>query len=99
VGKRMVAGVGVAVCDWVAYFGVALNVDPDLTPFRLVQTGESDDGPMTSLARERRGPVRPALVRQRLLEHFSETFACGRTDLFFSHPLLARPAEPCVVPG
>jgi lipoyl(octanoyl) transferase len=89
VGNRMVAGVGVAVCDWVAYFGVALNVDPDLTPFRLVQTGAPEDGPMTSLARERRGPVRPSLVRERLLEHFHTALGCQRTDLFFSHPLLA----------
>src|SRR5262249_17338684 len=36
VGNRLLAGVGVAVRDWVAYFGVALNVHPDLAPFRLI---------------------------------------------------------------
>jgi lipoyl(octanoyl) transferase len=99
VGNRMVAAVGVAVCDWVAYFGLALNVEPDLTPFRLVRTGGPEDGPMTSLARERRGPVRPALVRQRLLEHFRARFECEGPDLFFNHPSLAPPAQPCAVTG
>jgi lipoyl(octanoyl) transferase len=92
VGRRMVAGVGVAVRDWVAYFGAYLNVDPDLAPFRLVHSGDRGDGPMTSLVRERRGPLRPALVRERLLEHFCAAFDCECSALFFNHPLLARPA-------
>jgi lipoyl(octanoyl) transferase len=92
VGQRPIAGVGVAVRHWVSTFGAVLNVDPDLTAFRLVQSGAPEDGPMTSLARERRGPLRPALVRQRLLEHFTAAFGFGRTDLLFSHPLLRRPA-------
>ena len=37
---------------------------------------------MTSLVRERRGPVRPAMVRERLLEHFAARFGFGRTSLF-----------------
>jgi lipoyl(octanoyl) transferase len=93
VGRRLVAAVGVAVRDWVAYYGAALNVNPDLAPFRLVHSGRPGDGPMTSLERERRGPLRPALVRERLLEHFAAAFGCGRTALFFNHPLLARPAH------
>jgi lipoyl(octanoyl) transferase len=96
VGRRMAAGVGVAVRDWVAYFGAYLNIDPDLAPFRLVQTGE-DDGPMTSLVRERGGPLRTALVRERLLEHFCAAFGCEHTALFFSHPLLGRPAARALV--
>ncbi len=97
VGQRMVAGVGVAVHDWVAYYGAYLNFHPDLFPFRQVHTG-GDDGPMTSLVRERRGPLRPALVRERLLEHFCAAFGCERSALFFSHPLLSRPAPlPSVV--
>ncbi len=92
VGQRLVAGLGVAVRDWVAYFGAVLNIDPDLAPFRHVRSGGPGDGPMTSLVRERGAPLRPALVRQRLLEHFAETFGCRRTSLFFGHPLLGRPA-------
>jgi lipoyl(octanoyl) transferase len=90
VGPRLIAGVGAAVRDWVAYFGAWLNVNPDLTPFRLVQTGGPDDGPMTSLERERRGPLRPSLVRERLIEHFLTVFPFSRHALFFDHPLLLR---------
>jgi lipoyl(octanoyl) transferase len=92
VSSRLVAGVGVAVRDWVAYFGAFLNIDPDLAPFRLVRSGGPSDGPMTSLVRERRGPLRSALVRERLLEHFAAAFGCVRTSLFFGHPLVGRPA-------
>jgi lipoyl(octanoyl) transferase len=38
VGRRLIAAVGVAVQDWVAYFGAYLNVHPDLTLFRGVRT-------------------------------------------------------------
>jgi hypothetical protein len=46
---------------------------------------------MTSLERERRGAVRPGLVRERLLEHYARFFGVGRTALFTEHPLLSRP--------
>jgi lipoyl(octanoyl) transferase len=88
VGQRPIAAVGVAVRDWVAYFGAALNVSPDLLPFRLVRTGAHENEPMTSLVRERRGPVSPSLVRERLLEHFGQTFLFERSTLFFNHPIL-----------
>jgi lipoyl(octanoyl) transferase len=88
VGGRLVAGVGVAVRDWVAYFGAYLNVNPDLLLFRAVH----GDGVMTSLERERRGPVRPALVRERLLERLADAFGLERTSLFFGDPAGVRPA-------
>jgi lipoyl(octanoyl) transferase len=89
---RMVAGVGVAVRDWVSYYGAFLNVAPELSAFRCIRTGRPEDGPMTSLVRERHGPLRPALVRERLLEHFCDAFDCERTALFFNHPMLDRVA-------
>jgi len=93
VGNRQLASVGVAVRDWVTWYGAALNVCPDLLPFRMVRTGHADDGPMTSLARERRGPPRMPLVRQRLVEHFAEKFGFSRTSIFFAHPALDRQAH------
>jgi lipoyl(octanoyl) transferase len=94
VGLRHIAGVGVAVSDWVAYYGVYLNLNPDLLPFRIVRTGPSEQDPMTSLVSERRAPVRPALVRERLLEHFASVFPFARISLFSNHPCLgSRPAR------
>jgi lipoyl(octanoyl) transferase len=87
-GRRLVAGVGVAVRDWVAYYGAYLNINADLIPFRMVRSGPGEHEPMTSLVRERRAPLRPALVRERLLEHFTAAFPFERTALFSQHPCL-----------
>jgi lipoyl(octanoyl) transferase len=89
VGPRRIADIGVAVRDWVSYYGAVVNVSADLELFRLVR-GAPDEGPMTSLERERRAPLRPALVRERLVEHFAARFGFEQPALFFDHPLLAR---------
>jgi lipoyl(octanoyl) transferase len=94
VGQRLLASVGVAVRDWVTYYGAAFNVNPDLGPFRLIRSSAAEDGPMTSLVRERRGPLRPSLVRERLVEHFAARFGFARTALFFEHPSLSRKPSP-----
>lgn len=92
VNGRLIASVGVAVRDWVAYYGLALNINPDLHPFRMVRCDPLAREPMTSLVRERRGPLRTSMVRERFLEHFAEQFGFGRTSLFFHHPALGRRA-------
>jgi lipoyl(octanoyl) transferase len=92
VGSRPIGAVGVAVREWVTYYGLTFNINPDLVPFRSIQTAAAGDGPMTSLERERHGPLRPSLVRERLLEHFAARFGFERTALLFNHPLLERPA-------
>jgi lipoyl(octanoyl) transferase len=90
-GSRPVAHVGVAVRDWVTYYGAYLNIEPDLEPLRRVRTA-AGASPMTSLERERRGPLRAGLVRQRLLERFAAHFGMGRLSLFFHHPALGTRA-------
>jgi lipoyl(octanoyl) transferase len=96
VGGRLAAAVGVAVRDWVAYYGAWLNINPDLSLLRPVRWGGLD-GIMTSLERERHGPVRSALVRERLLEQFASHFGFARTALFTSHPALTRKSAPGAV--
>jgi lipoyl(octanoyl) transferase len=87
-GGRLIADIGVAVRDWVTYYGLALNINPSLDLCRRVRSGDVTDGPMTSLERERRGPLRPPLVRERLLEHFAARFPFARVSLFSDHPSL-----------
>ena len=91
--ERPIAGVGVAVRDWVSYHGAFLNVNPDLELFRAVRHGSATALPMTSLERERHGPLRPSLVRERLIEHFMTRFGFGRMSLFSDHPSLGRKAR------
>jgi lipoyl(octanoyl) transferase len=91
VGGRLIAHVGVAVRDWITYYGLTLNVSPDLEPFRRVLTGDPDEPPMTSIERERRSQVRIAAVRQQLVESFASRFGFERISPFHFHPALSIP--------
>jgi lipoyl(octanoyl) transferase len=93
VGGRRIAQVGVAVNDWVAYFGAALNINPDMELLKRVTDSRNGELPMTSMERERRAPVRAATVRQRFVEAFRTEFGFGRASLFPSLPELTRQAR------
>ncbi|MDG6900840.1 MAG: lipoyl(octanoyl) transferase LipB [Nitrososphaerota archaeon] len=49
-GKKM-ASIGVAVTDWVAYHGFALNVNTDLSYFELIRPCGLDPSALTSMKR------------------------------------------------
>lgn len=92
VAGRRVAHVGVAVRNGVTAGGVVLNVHPDLPLFRGLRC-DGDPRPMTSLQRESPQRVRPAAVRQRLLEALERRYA-ARLSVFHHHPSLpARPVR------
>lgn len=75
-GRRF-AHVGVAVRNGVTLFGVVLNVNPDLEPFRHVHV-DADPQPMTSLQRETSLRITPHPVRQKLLNAVCDAFALRR---------------------
>ncbi len=85
-----VAAFGVAVKRWTTYFGAYLNVDPDLRPFRAIDASPAAAGPMSSLAAERRQPVKMTSVRATIIRHLAVAFGCPRYHLYTGHPLLAR---------
>jgi lipoyl(octanoyl) transferase len=91
VDGRLIAHVGIAVRDWITYYGLTLNVNPDLEPFRRVLAAGLDEPPMTSLERERRSQVRIATVRQQLVESFAARFGFERISPFHFHPALTIP--------
>ncbi len=93
IGNRLVATLGVSVRNDVTLFGTVFNLDADLEWFRAVRCHPRAEEPMTSLVRERRGPVRTAMVRERLVEHFRDTFGFSRVSLFSDHPLVCNKAE------
>lgn len=94
---RLLAHVGVAVRDWVSYFGAVFNVNPDLDLFRRVDCLGSN-GPMTSVERERRLLADPAFARQRLVERFVERFDLPNVTIVQDHSDLPleqpQPAQP-----
>ena len=91
--RRRVAHVGVAVRGGVTSFGLVLNVNPDIEPFREVHC-DGDPHPMTSLQRESAVRVRLPAVRQRLAELVAARFGFDRVSPFHTHPGLApRPSR------
>lgn len=88
VNGRMIASMGVAVRDWVSYYGAYLNIHPCLDLYRRVVCDPTSEEPMTSLERERKGRVRPTMVRERLIEHLQTRFGFSRVSLFTDHPSL-----------
>ena len=82
------ATLGIAVRDWVAYYGAYLNVCPPMGLFRLVETDPLEKTRMSCLVAERRGPVRMATVRSTLVEHLVSAFGCSRYHLYTGHPQL-----------
>jgi lipoyl(octanoyl) transferase len=95
VGDRQFATLGVSVHDWITGFGAYVNLNPSLDSYRGVLTTQNGTGWMTSLQRERRGPIRSALVRERLIEHFQRRFGFARTALFSDHPALHGATQRC----
>lgn len=75
-GRRF-GHVGVGVRNGVTLFGVVLNVNPDLEPFRHVNV-DADPLPMTSLQRESTLRITPHAVRQKLLNAVCDAFALRR---------------------
>ena len=75
-GRRF-AHVGAAVRGGVTLFGVVINVNPDLEPFRHVHV-DADPLPMTSLQRESTLRITPHAVRQKLLNALCDAFALRR---------------------
>ncbi len=81
---------GIAVRNWITYYGAYLNVDPPMGLFRVVRSDPVEDIHMSSMSAERRGPVRMTTVRATLVKHLTEAFGCDRYHLFTGHPLLRR---------
>ena len=84
------AALGVAVRNWVSYYGAYLNVCPPMGLFRLVETDPLGHTRMSCLVAERCGPVRMATVRATVVGRLAEAFGCERYHLYTGHPLLRQ---------
>jgi len=72
--ERKICAMGIRCSRWVTMHGFALNLNTDLSFFNhIIPCGIQDAG-VTSLARERAGPVDTADVQARLLHHFADQF-------------------------
>ena len=86
---RALATHGSAVRFGVGAGLAVVNVTPDLGLFRQTRH-DARPRPGTSLEREVGARVRPALVRQRLLDSLSTRLGFARVSVFQSHPAIPR---------
>ncbi|MGH7138135.1 MAG: lipoyl(octanoyl) transferase LipB [Pirellulales bacterium] len=82
-----VVSVAAAVKSWVTYYGAYVNVAPALYPFRWVQTDPLDQTPMSSLAADRRRPVRMSGIREALVRRLTAAWGSERYHIYTGHPL------------
>lgn len=73
VGEKKIASLGIGVRRWVAYHGLALNVNSDLSLFRFIKPCGMDVR-MTSMAEISKKPYDLSDVKKKMLYHFSKVF-------------------------
>lgn len=73
-GEKKVASIGVAISNWVTYHGFALNVNPDLSYFRLIRPCGLDPSVITSMIELTGRPVPMEEVKARVIREFSSVF-------------------------
>ena len=73
-GSRKIASIGLHVKRWVSWHGFALNVDVDLTPFRLIIPCGLRGVEMASMAELLGRKVPMEAVEDRVIAHFQEVF-------------------------
>lgn len=74
VGKQKIASIGVHIRRWVTWHGFALNVDTDLSGFKLIVPCGIDGVEMISLSRLKGKRFTQEEVMKRIIVHFAEVF-------------------------
>jgi len=74
VENRKLGSIGVAIRRGVSFHGLALNVDPSLAPFEWVHPCGLQGIRMTSISKERAGPVSMTLAREVLTRRIEDVF-------------------------
>lgn len=79
VGGRKIASIGLNVRRWVTMHGIALNIDPDMSHFDLINPCGMPDVEMTSLSAETGKRVPFDEVSRSFVSHFARIFGCSVT--------------------
>jgi lipoate-protein ligase B len=74
VNDEKIAAIGVAVHKWITMHGLALNVDPQLEHFNLINPCGIRDKGVTSMRRLLKRDASMGEVLERIVEHFGEVF-------------------------
>jgi lipoate-protein ligase B len=71
VGGKKLASIGVAVTEWVAYHGFALNANTDLSYFELIRPCGLDPSAMTSMEKIKGGRIPFEELKSRVAKEWS----------------------------
>ncbi|MDA8210778.1 MAG: lipoyl(octanoyl) transferase LipB [Clostridia bacterium] len=74
VGEEKIAALGIGVSKWIAYHGFALNVNPNLSHFKMITPCGIHDKSVTSLELLLGHQVKMEEVTERLVQRFGEVF-------------------------
>jgi lipoate-protein ligase B len=78
---RKIASLGLNVRRWVTMHGIALNIDPDMSHWDLINACGMRDAEVTSMATEASKQVPIDEVREAFLFHFGRVFECDVQSL------------------
>lgn len=81
VGDEKIAAIGVAVKRWVTYHGFALNINPYLSHFKLINPCGITDKEVTSLVKILRFDVDMTDVEDKIISAFSDIFEVEITEV------------------
>ena len=73
-GARKICAIGIAVRNWVAYHGFALNINPNLAHFSGIVPCGITDGSVTSLCKESGSDIDSEIVKKSLAVEFKNIF-------------------------
>jgi len=83
-----IANIGMAMKSWITYYGLYVNVAPDVRFLRLVNSGHADKASSIATSRMRRTPMHT--VRSLLIENLVGSLGYNEHQIYTGHPLLRR---------
>ncbi len=69
---KKIASIGIGVRKWISYHGMALNINPDMSHFSMLNPCGLDANKMTSLERVLGKPISISDVKREFIESFKE---------------------------
>ncbi|MCH9652421.1 MAG: hypothetical protein K0U86_18215 [Planctomycetes bacterium] len=80
---------GAAIKSWISYYGMYINVSPDMKLLRLIDSNQNDHR-LTSLSATLTREASMSAVRESLMRQLVSQFGYQQTHIFTQHPLLHK---------
>ena len=90
VGGRKIASIGLNVRRWITMHGIALNVDPDLSHFELINPCGMPGAEVTSMSAEAGKKVLMTEALEAFAFHFGRVFECQLDAVAMTQPVTRR---------